>query len=45
ELVNKIDLFVQTYNVQAQPFVWTATADSILGKINRLCEYISGTRH
>ena len=26
-------------------FVWTATADSIFAKIQRLCERISGTAH
>jgi putative transposase len=45
ELVEKIDSFVQHYNRSRQPFVWTATADSILGKIARLCSRISGTRH
>ncbi len=45
DLVAKIDRFVQSYNAQARPFVWTATADSILEKIQRLCERISGTRH
>jgi hypothetical protein len=30
---------------QAQPFVWTATADSIFAKVQRLCERISGTGH
>ncbi|MDE3051702.1 MAG: IS630 family transposase [Nitrospirota bacterium] len=44
-LVAKIDLFVQTYNKTARPFAWTATADSILAKIRRLCERISGTQH
>jgi putative transposase len=42
-LVSKIEQFVQTYNSKTRPFVWTATADSILEKIRRLCEYISGT--
>jgi putative transposase len=45
ELVAKIQCFVRTYNAQASPFVWTATADSILKKIQRLCEYVSGTLH
>jgi len=45
ELVEKIDHFVQAYNKNTRPFIWTATADSILEKINRLCEYISGTQH
>ncbi len=45
ELVTKIDQFVQTHNTKAQPFVWTATADSIFAKLQRLCERISGTAH
>jgi putative transposase len=43
ELVANIDQFVRSSNSQAQPFVWTATADSILAKIERLCNRISGT--
>ena len=45
ELVAKIDQFVRSSNTQAQPFIWTATADSILAKIERLCNRISGTAH
>jgi putative transposase len=45
ELVEKIDQYVRTSNNQAQPFVWTATADSIFAKVQRLCERISGTGH
>src|SRR5438874_4905192 len=45
QLVAKIDQFVQHYNRHARPFLWTATADSILGKIERLCTVINGTRH
>jgi hypothetical protein len=45
ELVEKIDHYVQNSNRQAQPFVWTATADSIFAKVERLCERISGTAH
>lgn len=45
ELVQKIDQFVQSSNVKARPFVWTATADSIFAKVERLCERISGTGH
>src|SRR5246500_5887973 len=45
ELVQKIDAFVQHYNHTARPFVWTATAESILSKITRLCSRISGTAH
>ena len=45
ELVEKIDHYVQNSNHQARPFVWTATADSIFAKVERLCERISGTAH
>jgi putative transposase len=45
QLVQKIDQFVQSSNAQARPFVWTATADSIFAKLQRLCERISGTQH
>ncbi|MHC5035618.1 MAG: IS630 family transposase [Planctomycetota bacterium] len=45
ELIQKIEDFVEHYNRQSRPFVWVATADSILEKISRLCSLISGTRH
>ena len=45
DLVSKIKLFVDNYNKNTSPFVWTATADSILEKIKRLCQYISETTH
>jgi len=45
ELVAKIDRYVRSSNTHAQPFIWTATADSIFTKIQRLCERISGTAH
>jgi putative transposase len=45
ELVRKIDRFVSHYNKRCQPFTWTATADSILGKLERLTSRISGTAH
>ena len=45
ELVEKIDQYAQTSNHHAQPFVWTATADSIFAKVQRLCERIYGTGH
>ena len=43
ELTRKIHDFVEQYNAQARPFVWVATAESILAKIQRLCKSISGT--
>ncbi len=44
ELVTMIDRYVERYNKHAQPFIWTATAGSILAKIERLCNRISDTR-
>ncbi len=43
ELTAKIDHFVKQYNTDSSPFIWTATTDSILEKIKRLCQYISET--
>ncbi|MCG8468381.1 MAG: IS630 family transposase [Gemmatimonadetes bacterium] len=45
ELKDRIRHFTDSYNPTAQPFMWTATADSILRKIQRLCTAISGTEH
>ena len=45
ELIARIEQFVQQYNTRCRPFVWTATAESILEKIKRLCQYISESRH
>jgi putative transposase len=45
DLVAKIDHFVTHYNQTCHPFVWTATADSILAKLQRLCSRINGTLH
>ncbi len=45
ELTKKIDNFVKQYNENSKPFTWTATADSILEKLVRLCGRITGTGH
>lgn len=45
DLVAKIESFVQHYNKHSRPFTWTATADSILEKIGRLCKAVAGTAH
>lgn len=45
DLITCIKRFTDQYNSESKPFVWTATADSILEKINRLLEVIQGTRH
>jgi putative transposase len=45
QLVQRIDHFVAAYNTHCQPFKWSATADSILEKLHRLCSRITGTEH
>src|SRR5208283_1258202 len=45
ELVQKIDAYVASYNLHHRPFAWTATADSIFAKLQRLCKVINGTPH
>ena len=45
DLVATIDRFVTHYNQTCKPFVWTATADSILAKLQRLCSRINGTQY
>lgn len=45
ELVEKIQDFVAKHNENAMPFVWTATADSILKKVEAICKLINGTGH
>jgi len=45
QLVQRIDQFVAHYNQNCKPFMWTATADSILAKLHRLCNRINGTGH
>ena len=45
QLTDKIDQFVNDYNTTSRPFVWTATGDSIIAKVQRLGTLISGTGH
>jgi len=45
ELIAKIEDYIKHYNRHPQPFIWTATADSILAKIQRLIQRISVTQH
>jgi transposase len=40
-----IEQFVDHWNEHPQPFVWTATSESILAKLERLSKVISGTGH
>lgn len=44
DLKRKIDAFVKHYNQHPKPFMWTATAESILVKIKRLCKIVSRTK-
>ena len=37
--------YVFYYNENCKPFMWTASADSILEKLHRLCSRIGGTGH
>jgi putative transposase len=45
DLKRQINAFVEHYNQHPQPFMWTATAESILAKLERLCKVINGTQH
>jgi len=45
ELISRIERWTQQWNDHPHPFMWTATADSILAKITRLCAAISTTGH
>jgi len=45
ELVAKIENFVAHYNAKSKPFRWTATANSIFEKLQRLCKGICETQH
>jgi hypothetical protein len=45
DLKRKISAFVEQYNQHPKPFMWTATAESILAKLEPLCKVINGTRH
>lgn len=45
DLIADIQRFIDKYNSKSEPFMWTATAESILEKIKRLCKRIHGTQH
>ncbi|MGH8864796.1 MAG: IS630 family transposase, partial [Burkholderiales bacterium] len=40
-----IERFVEHWNAHPRPFAWTATADSIFAKLERLSKVIGGTQH
>ena len=43
--MNKIQAFIDAHNTSATPFVWVATAQSILDKAARIAMRMSGTAH
>jgi putative transposase len=45
DLRHQIERFVADWNQHPKPFVWTATAESILAKLERLGKVICGTQH
>lgn len=45
ELERAIEQYLETHNENPKPFVWTATAEEIFGKITRLCQGISNSGH
>ena len=45
DLVRKIQAFIDSYNASGTPFVWVATAQSIIDKVARIAMRISGTTH
>ena len=45
DLVRKIQAFIDSYNASGTPFVWVATAQSIIDKVGRISMRISGTAH
>ncbi len=45
ELIERIGSYTAKWNANPHPFMWTAMADSILAKLQRLCECISATGH
>ena len=44
-LVRTIKEFTERYNEEAKPFVWAATSQSIIDKVERLATRICGTSH
>ncbi len=45
ELERAIRTYIDAHNKTATPFKWVTDAETILGKIKRLCNRISGTPH
>jgi transposase len=45
QLNNDIRAWIETWNADPKPFVWTKTADQILDSIARYCQRINESRH
>jgi transposase len=45
QLEHSIKDYLATHNADPRPFVWTADADRILGKVARLCKRINNSGH
>ena len=45
QLIERIRIFTENYNKNTKPFTWTATAESIISKVRRLCMAITGSPH
>jgi hypothetical protein len=45
ELNTDIRAWIEAWNGDPNPFVWTKTADQILDSIARYCERINDSRH
>ncbi|WP_434551814.1 IS630 family transposase [Salinisphaera hydrothermalis] len=45
ELERAIRDYLAVYNADPKPFIWTKTADQIIGSVKRYCEYINETGH
>jgi hypothetical protein len=45
ELEADLGAWITAWNQDPKPFVWTKTADEILGSLARYCQRISGAGH
>lgn len=45
ELEQAIREYLKVHNQKPKPFIWTASADQVLGKIGRLCKRINNSGH
>lgn len=45
DLERTIREYIENHNENPKPFVWTATADLILGRIESFCQRTSGSQH